>query len=304
MSETEESRLVEKARRELLLYRIFSGKLDYKESYIREPNYKIKEKGKRIYYEVLKDCIDVPTDRDIFVFLIDSGQWSVEQQSKLDAMPKQIENLKVDLFKSYEQPSRRKELQITIKYKKEEYSKMSIQRNKYSNVTRSGIAYGAMWFEMINYMYSGSDKLAASIYYQNNMISEEDIRSIILETDFFYYYGATKNLFGRSAIKMTDDQRRIIMWANVYKNVRSNPDCPPEKIFHDHDAFDGWLILENRKSKASKKIEVSSTKNIHSNAKNIYHAVKNKEEYEEIMSLNSPEALNIINSEFKGLGVK
>lgn len=302
MSEVEESRLVENARRELLLYRIFSGKLDYGDSYIREPNYKIKEKGKRIYYDVLKDCKDVPSDRDIFVFLLDSGQWSIEQQNKLDGLPKQVENLKIELYKNYESPRLRKEKKITLQFKKEEFAKLSLLRNKYRHMTKGGIAEGAMWFEMINYMYSGPDKLAAVNFYKSNMIGEDDIRSIALGHDFISYYGSSKNIFGRSAIKMTDDQRRLIMWGNLYKNVRSNPECPQDKIFEDHDAFDGWLILENRKNTANKKIE--STKGINPNARNIYYTVKSKEEHEEIMSLNSPEALMTMQKEFKGLGGK
>lgn len=301
MNYVEESHLVEKARCELLLYRIFSGKLDYEDSYIREPNYKIKEKGKRIYYEILKDCRDVPSDRDIFVFLLDSGQWSMEQQTKLDAIPKQIENLKIELLKNYDNPARRKEAKIKLSFKKDEFVNLSYLRSRYRHLTKQGIADGAMWFEMIQYMYRGNDKLAAANFYKSNIIDEEDIRTIALDSDFLGYYGASKNIFGKSAIRMTDDQRRLIMWSNVYKNVRSHSECPDERIFSDHDAFDGWLILDNRKNKANKKID--SSKNINPNVKNVYYTVNNETDYEEIMSLNSPEAIMTIKKEFSGLGV-
>lgn len=301
MNNLEESRLVEKARRDFLLFRIFAGKVNYRDSFIRDPTQRIKRIGSEIYYETLLACTDVLSERDVYVFLISSGQWSEVEQKKLDALPRDIENLKTDLYRSYESPSMRKEIKITISQKKKVYVDLSMRRNKYKNLTKEGISYGIMWTEMIKHMYEGPDYLAALNFYQSSMISEEDIRSIVLDSDFSSYYGASKNVLGRPSVKMTDDQRRLMLWANVYKNVRSNPDCPPDIVFNDHDAFDGWLILENRKSKTTKKI-ISSSKGIDPKATNVYYATKTKEEHDEIMALNSPEALMKMQKEFKGLG--
>lgn len=298
MIEIEHSRLVEDARRDVLLYRILSGKLDFGESYIREPTKAIKEKGLRIYYDVIKDCNDVLSDRDIFLFLIETKQWSFEEQKKLDSLPKEIENSKVNYFSNYYNPAIKKQYKIEIDHKREMYSQFFLKRNKYKNLTAVGIATGAMWFEMIGYMYKGSDKLAAINHYNTNDISEDSIRNIARSDEWLSFYSASKNVFGRPAIKMTESQRRLLTWTHVYKNCHSNPDHPSEEIFADNDAFDGWLISEKRKDKVTKKIETNS-KGILPNAKNVYLFGQSKEDLEEIKSYNSPEALRNIDNEFK-----
>lgn len=296
MSEREESRLVDTARRDTLLYRIFSGKLDYKDSYIREPSLRIKELGSRIFYEVLIACKDVPTDRDIYLFLIQTEQWSFEEESKFKSLPKEIENLKVEYFQNYDNPAIKRYKKVELDTKKKMYRDMFIKRNKYKNFTPEGIASGAMWFEMIGHMYKGTDKLEAVAYYHGNSISEEDIRDIALGETWLSYYSCGKNIFGRPT-RMSDDQRRLTIWSNIYKNTRNSPESPQEAIFKDHDAFDGYLVHDQRKSKAQKKVE--NIKGINPNASNIYMFAKNDDDYQMINSLNTPDSLRKIEHEFK-----
>ena len=294
----EESRLLEKAERDVLLYRIFSGKLLFEDSYIREPTLRIKEIGQQVFYEVLRDCADVPTDRDLCAFLINSGQWSFEEQRRLDSLPKQIEDSKVELFQNYDNPARRKEIKIVLDHKKAAYVELLGKRNFYYKLSQQGIASGAMWHKMIELMYKGPNKLGAISFYHGNSIPENTIRSIVLNSDFSTYYGASRNIFGKPAIKLTDDQRKLMVWANIYKNVRNNPDCPPDIIMNDHDGLDGWFLVENRKAKSTKK--VAGAKGISPNAKNVYFSAKNKDEYDEIMSMNDRAALSKIEKEFRG----
>jgi hypothetical protein len=149
---------------------------------------------------------------------------------------------------------------------------------------------------MIQYMYSGTDKLEAVAFYHNNSISEDDIRFISQSDSWLSYYSCSKNIFGRPT-KMTDDQRRLIIWSNIYKNTKTSSECPQDAIFKDHDAFDGYLIHEQRKNKAQKKVE--GIKGINPNASNIYMFAKNDDDYQSINSLNTPDALRKIENEFK-----
>ena len=296
MDNEEHSRLVYEAKRDTLLYRIMSGKLDYGESYIKEPTRQIKEKGLRIYHDVLKDCIDVLEDRDIFLFLVNNKQWSFEEEKKFKELPKEIENSKFNYFRDYDSPATRKQNKLEINYKKHLYKTLYVKRNKYKNLTSEGIAVGAMWFEMINFMYSGKDKLQALNYFHSNIILEEDVRNIAQSSEWLSFYSAGKNVFGRPTIKMTEDQRRLLTWTHVYKNCRSNPECPRDEIFNDHDGFDGWLISEKRKAKVTKKIEM---KGVDPKAQNVYIFGQTKEDFEEIDSMNTPDARRKIDNEFK-----
>lgn len=297
MNRQEESRLVDEARRDLLLYRIIDGKLEYNDNYIRDTNYKIKQKGQKIYYNVIKDCKDVMTDHDAYLFLIHTGQWSFQEQKKFDNLPKDIENLKVDYFNNFFNPNIRQSKKIELDYKKKLYSEMYMTRNKYKSYTPEGIATGAMWFEMIQYMYNGSDKLKAVAYYHAHSIAEEDIRNIALSETWLSYFSSAKNIFGKCSVKMTDDQRRLIIWSNIYKNSKVGQDAPDQSVLKDHDAFDGYLINDQRKNKAQKKLE--QAKGIKPDAHNVYMFVKNDEQFNEVNSLNTPDALRKIENEFK-----
>lgn len=296
MNEGDESRLVDSARRDTLLYRIFSGKLDYKDSYIREPSLRVKEIGAGIFYETIKACKDVTTDRDIYLFLIQTEQWSFEEENKLKVIPKEIENLKVEYFQNYDNPAIKRYKKVELDTKKQIYKEMFVKRNKYKNFTAEGIASGAMWFEMIGYIYKGTDKLEAVAHYHRNSISEEEMRYIAQSETWLSYYSCGKSIFGRPS-RMTDDQRRLMIWSNIYKNTRSSPDSPQEAIFKDHDAFDGYLIHDQRKNKAQKKIE--NIKGVNPNASNIYMFAKNDDDYNTINSLNTSDALRKIEHEFK-----
>ncbi len=295
MIEKEESQVVHKATCDVLLYRIISGKNEYRDTYIREPNTRIKEKGAKIYLETLKNSKDVLSDRDIYLFLIDTDQWSFEEQRKLDKIQDDIESLKVEYYNNYITSSARQKNKALINHKKESFMNLSLKRNKYNNLTAQGIASGAMWFEMINYMYSGTDKLAAINYYHSQYIPDEFIRDIVLSNEWATFLSAGRNIFGRPVFKMTDDQRRLMSWSTVYKNVRSYPDAPTDNIYSDHDAFDGWLILQKRKDRAAKKVQ--GIKGLDANVANVYVPCNSEQDYNDIMSLNSPEALGKMRKE-------
>ena len=185
----------------------------------------------------------------------------------------------------------RKNLESKIK----EYDELLVEKNQFFQYTCEGIANGAMWQAMISRMYKGEDKLAALNYYRNNLPSEEDIRDIALSSNWSSYFMCSKNPFGRSAINLTTLQRQLLQWSRVYKNVQSNPECPNERIMHDHWAFDGWLIQQNRKSRAEKKNKISHKKE----ADNYYISVSSEEEAKEVYELNDEQSKNKMRSMMK-----
>jgi len=291
------SRLVDEARCEFLLYRIFSGKIEYNDTYIKDPDWRIKKLGAKIYYQTIKSCKDVTSERDIYLFMVETNQWSKAEQAKLDSFPRQIENLKVAYYSGYQNPTQRKKNKQILETAKNDYQDLFLKRNIYKNLTAEGVARGAMWFEMIHYMYKGTDYLKALNYYQRNSIEENDLRTISQSGEWMSYYSSGKNIFGKPMFFLTDYQRKLITWSNVYKNTRSSPDSPSEEIFYDHDAFDGYLIHQNRKDKTEKK---DSAMKVPQNASNVFMFTGiEKQDIDEIKSYNTPEALEKIEKQFR-----
>jgi hypothetical protein len=272
---------------DFLLFRILVGKLEYNDSFIKDPTLEIKYCGSRRHKLVLDSCTDeeLLTDKDIYILLCKDGKWSLKHQKELDEFPRKIENQKIDYFKNFHNPSLRRDSKYKLEAYNKRFQELNLVRNKFYYMTAEGIANGAMWMEMIKLMYKGKDIYGALNHYRENSVSEKKIRDIALSNEWSTYSTASKNILGKAAVHMTDLQRSLLSWTNLYKNCRSNPDCPPDSVFADHDAFDGWLILESRKSKAERKMAPAS-RGIRSDAKNVYTFVKNREDAEEVLALN------------------
>ena len=90
----------------------------------------------------------------------------------------------------------------------------------------------------------------------------------------------------------TDDQRSLVSFSQMYDSVYEHPECPDDKIIDDDDMLDGWMIVQKRKiAKAKKQAQVDDINPNLKNAGEVFLFGKQKEEVEEILSLNSKEAL-------------
>ena len=81
----------------------------------------------------------------------------------------------------------------------------------------------------------------------------------------------------------------------MYDNIYEHPECPSDSIVSDDDALDGWTIVQKRKHEKSK--SQNSIDNINPNlkkAQEVFLMADNKEDIDNILSLNSPESLNRI----------
>lgn len=280
------------------LYRILDGKILYEEgSYIRDPSFRIKRLGQNVY----RDCIefiedDTLDDRQVQIALIEHDLWDQKKEKRIKELPKIIENAKVSYFQNYSNPPVRNTYKNLLDISTKEFMSLSKVRYKYHYLTIEGIASSAMWMEMINYMYLGKNKIGALGYYYSKSLSELEIRDIALSNEWSVYSSISKSPLQKSPFKMTDYQRKLISWTNVYRNVRNHPDFPGQRVADDHDAFDGWMILLGRKESAekSKKLNIE---NLKPNARNVFVGQASKEDEEEIMSLNAPEVMERIRKE-------
>lgn len=254
-----------------------------------------------MYYEVLESALDTLTDRDIYILLIESGKWDSSKEDKIKSLRREIENNKIAYFNNFYSPEIKRTNKKLIDQNENDLMELLGVRHQYNNMTAEGIAAGAMWQEMITYMYKGEDKLTALATYHSNFIGENTIRSIVLSDEWAAYSNLSKNPFGRAIIKLTDFQRKLCSWSNVYRNVRNHPDRPDEKIIEDHDAFDGWMINQSRKDRAEKKIKITS-KGIKPNASDVFVFGNTEQDIDDILSLNGPEARAKMESVMKKTG--
>jgi len=270
------------------LYRILEGKIAYEGSYIYDPFFAIKRAGNRIYEECLEFIDDdIFDDRQAKILLSEEGIWSGEKEKRLKDLPRVIENQKIEYFKNFDNPVERKKYKNLLNMTLKEINDLSRIRNKYHHLTPEGIASMSMWTTMINLMYKGSNKVGALTYYHKNAIDEQEIREIAMSNEWSVYSNLSKTPLRKSPIRMTEYQRRLLSWCNIYKNVRTHTEFPGPKVMEDHDAFDGWLIQLGRKEQKGKAKTIYTNK-LRPNTRNAFFMGKaNQEEVDEIEALNN-----------------
>lgn len=269
------------------LYRIIEGKIAYEGSYIYDPFFAIRKAGNKIYEECLEFIDDdIFDDRQAKILLAEQDIWSGEKEKRFKDLPRIIENQKIEYFKNFDSPIERKQHKNLLEMRLTELSSLSKIRNRYHHLTPEGIASMVMWVTMIDLMYKGENKVGALTYYHRSAISEQEVREIAMSNEWSNYSNLSKTPFRKSPIRMTEYQRRLLSWTNIYKNVRTHTDFPGPKVMEDHDAFDGWLIQLGRKEQMSKAKTVFSSK-MKPNTRNAFFMGKaNQEEVEEIESMN------------------
>lgn len=277
------------------LFRIIDGKLSYEEGSIKDPSFFVRKIGIKIYEECLEFIEDdIFDDRQAQILLIESGVWDSSKEKRLKELPKLIENNKVFYFNNYGNPPIRSSYKNAINIFTSEFLNLTKIRYKYQYLTPDGIASTAMWTEMINHMYKGPNKLKALAYYHQNSLTEEDIREIAMSQEWGSYSNLSKSPLRKSPVVMTEYQRRLLSWSNIYKNVRTHPEFPGQRVLDDNDAFDGWMIALNRKDNAQKSNKTHFDK-LKSNTRNVFIGQSTEQDVNEIMSLNSPDVIAKIN---------
>ena len=141
--------------------------------------------------------------------------------------------------------------------------------------------------------YNEFEKLTSAV--SKHIITIEIYKTIARhETWKMIWYANKNNIFDKPASRLTDEQKTLISVSNMYDKIYEHPECPPDFVIEDEDMLDGWMIEQKRKNEASKK--ENSNQDIlskHNKAKEIF-VVGDKEDIDEIQSMNSLQSQHII----------
>jgi hypothetical protein len=86
-----------------------------------------------------------------------------------------------------------------------------------------------------------------------NSLDHIDIREVAKSEDWKSMWASSNgNPFNDSYVDLTDEQRTLLLYSNMYDNARKHPECPDDDVFNDDDMFDGWMIFQKRKSDREK----------------------------------------------------
>lgn len=252
-------------------------------------------------------------DSDVVDTLVTMGVWSYNGDKNLENIEKQIEDLKVDLYKNFLNPAKIKSLNRTLSNTKLAYNKNYEIRHSLDKYTITGyINELKNQYILINSIY---DEYNKKIFNINNNIDfnlynnlsytisantiDISIFRLIARNEMWknYWTANSDNLFDRPTSNLTDEQRTLIVLTKMYDSAYQHPECPPDSVFEDDDIFDGWMITqrrENEKIKNKNRTEKMLEGKKLNNAGEVFIMANSQDEANNIYSLNNSSSMHTI----------
>jgi len=251
--------------------------------------------------------------------LIDNGLWSLVMAAQLKGLPTEIDDLKVELYKSYFKSKRLDRARRQLNKAKARFEELTRARHALDDTTIEGVARLAknnfLMGRCLRFVDGKhipdniSSKVIerASVYMSNALITETTARELVRTDPWKGIWVAGKvegAVFGQPASLLTDEQKSLILWSRMYDSVYESVECPPEAIIKDDDVLDGWLIDQNRKrdSEQAKRYGESHLGNIKGNE--VFIPVETLEDARKVEALNTIESRRIKQQRFLALQQK
>ena len=297
--------------RELLLSRILFGStvIDINEDltlYINPLTVKQNLLAQRVFKKAYDDALfsGVFTRKEMLALMENQGVWSEEMERGLKKTIKNIEDLKLDVYSNFLQPSKRESIRRDLRAKEREQLKFFEQRHQNAHLDCEGIAtYSRMiWIIENTTTYENGDPY---------LFDEVSITSVLkrkgdsgIETSEYREIARTnpwktiwnnagqdpEKVFQKPIFELTVAQSELTGWARLYDNVAESYEAPTDKIIEDDDALDGWLIKQSReREKEKNQYKQDGISDRHANADEVFVVTQSREEAKEVYDLNDPE---------------
>lgn len=258
--------------------------------------------------EIFMQAFDQARSDDIMTFdetvewMIDRGLWSKEKDDKIEGLKKDIEKLKTDIFNYRSDMRMRESARALLRAGEKLLTKFQSEKDDLFSKSCEGIAIQ----EKTMYLFEkscfiGSEPIniseidLSSLYYQYNQLqlSETQLRELARNDPWrlcWYTKDHTPLFANEKNRTLSNDQKGILIWANMYDNIQESMDCPTEDVINDDDMLDGWFIIQRRKqqhAKAQSELENRTSNSKIANSDEIMIMANSKQEADKIHSMNS-----------------
>lgn len=253
-------------------------------------------------------------EEEIVYLLTDLGMWNPKGDEQLKNMEKEIDDHKVNLYKSILNPNKVRSIKQNLQQLRKAYYKNNEIRHSLDHLTIEGFSTilknQYMLIHSIRNMdnsllfnnlketdYTVLNKISSII--NNNIIEMSKLKQIARSDIWRNYWSANKdNIFNKACINLTDEQKSLIVVTKMYDSAYDHPDCPSDNIIEDDDMFDGWMIYQRRENEAiknkNKAEKLLDGKNL-GNAQEVFLMADSREEADNIYNLNNNGSRHIIN---------
>lgn len=304
---------------ELVIARVIAGclRFSFEERWylVRQPTRLRRYKAQQVFQEASGEGAEegLLSDAEIDQMMRSQGLWSEDDDKAVKTLQKDVEELKVGLFKAFFKSREREATRIGLHAAKSELARLLNRKNSYSHMGFTGYAQVARTRYLVgsglrddrgrrvwkgdDFYREESSLLDASVEaYSDAAISDVVMRAVARSEPWQVVWNnrsACADVFGRSAVDLTDEQRHLLSWTQLYESVQEHPSPPGDEILRDDDAFDGWLIIQRRererqRREATAEAALSGMKLPDSGE--IFIVAETEEDFKNIESLNGPQA--------------
>ncbi len=299
------------AKRELLLYRIFSGFVRlsiHGTVYIfKSPCAEDRYIAQEIYQEEVTSnrYENWHTKKTILKFLHEQEIFTEDDEEKLKKMEDDIEDLKHKLFTSMLNTEKSNFIRLTLQRTRQYISGLTNAKTSLDHTTIEGYAslLKTQFLTESCLYYEGGKKVEdfPSNFLEKAMseiagksITQSELRELARTEPWRGYWGASgkQGIFEGLPINYNEDQRGLVLYSKMYDGAYEHPECPEDDVIQDDDLFDGWMIHQKKQkenTKTKKSIE-SSINEKQRNAEELYVFTPSKDDANKINDLNTPEA--------------
>lgn len=273
------------------------------------PDVFINNKADRFYDKILDeikfDNSEYWLSEDKRFFILNHHNiWNQDKQKDIDTALKDLDKMKIQLYKNFWSKDTRDLIKDKIKQIKDEIKDLHHQKYTFYEFTKESYATvmknryiikNTVYYKGRLFLKDKTVPYRKRLLYLNKImgmieeLSTEDIRECIhSETWKSVWDSARSRIFGKPVVKCNDEQKVAINFAQTIDNIRKHPKCPNNDVIEDSDALDGWILFQNEEhEKEAKKAEIES-KIKDKNAGEVFVMAQNQQEIKDIMALNDP----------------
>jgi len=269
-----------------------------------EQNYEAQE----VYQDTFEQAYfeGLPVQEEVYEMLVENGLWSPVEDGIVKKIAKDIEDFKIQLYKSLFDSKAQVSIRRILTVAKEKQIELHRKRHIYDHTSCQGVAsYSrSCWIiencttdnEKKPYNFNGYSISQVLGDYQSSILEEYEVRELARSDPWRSIWSTSKKegtLFGKKGITLTDEQKHLIMWSSMYDNIAESPDSPSDEVLEDDDMLDGWLLIQRREREKDKKEKsaesvIGNTKI--SGADEVFVAAKSQEDIDRINELNDMRA--------------
>lgn len=308
------------------LYQILSGiyYIEYlDEEYLSVPNTLLEKRRASLLYQEVMDSLGFEdymiTWQEAQLLTNHLGYWNDNNEVALKGFEKMIENLKVDMYKSYMRDDICDSLRKQIKKINDSIQKAMLNKYKLYDSTKEYYAENIKRQYLVAMSIRDKDNNRVfqhkdfSIDHNSNLITcmlnfidskrlnSTIIRKIARSEPWRSMWVIGKpNIFEKPIVEWTDEQRLLSSYSKMYDNVYDSLECPPDKVIEDDDMLDGWFIVQRRerenKQKESGVDKLIGKKHKNNGQQEVFFLANNIQEASSIYNMNDEAAKAIIKS--------